>query len=549
MKIFTISENVLKGEKMMGKTISREMKWFMALLLILAFSLVLSIKGEAASYTLTLDNNWTNGIISTIGDADSYYFSINEAGFVKIVYQGLSIGDSNIQILDGNEIRVFEKGNVYTSSVSNPVMREYNLALEAGKYCIKVWGYGKCVGDYRLKGDFLPANSTEIEPNNSFDDAMELPNGESGSVCGFISRTDKVDFYKIQLPYDQKIKITYSSKIGDSYCEIWNADKVRLKRQIVSKASEESEQTFIYEKALKAGTYYIKIIPYTGSEGRYTLSWETEQLMVCISDITIKGNRTMNVGEYQYLSASVIPTNATDQSVRWASSNIAVATVDDNGRVCARKSGRTIITALAQDGSNERGICAITVGETDVPENFTTVKWVTKIAVSGNKKVAAGQKFTLKAKVSPANAANKAVTWVSSDQKVATVSAKGVVTAKMPGKTTIMVKAKDRNIISSKLTVIVLPKKMATPKVSSSSRKLKVTYTKQSGVSGYQVAYGLKKNFKRCKIVLAEKNKQSVLIKNLSKRKTYYTRVRSYIKVGSKTYYGKWSNVKKVKIK
>lgn len=50
---------------------------------------------------------------------------------------------------------------------------------------------------------------------------------------------------------------------------------------------------------------------------------------------------------------------------------------------------------------------------------------------------------------------------MSSDQKVATVSAKGVVTAKMPGKTTIMVKAKDRNIISSKLTVIVLPKKMA----------------------------------------------------------------------------------------
>ena len=244
----------------MKRIINREMKWFMAFVLTMAFSFMLNVKSEAASYSLPLNNNWVNGTISTIGDVDSYYFSINEAGFVKITYQGLSIGDSNIQILDEDEIIEFEKNNVYTSSTLNPITREYNLALEAGRYCIKVWGYGNCVGNYGVKGSFIAANNTEAEPNNSFDDAMEISNGMTGSICGFISRTDKVDFYKIQVPSDQKIKITYTSKINNSYCEIWSTDRIRLKRQNVNVTSAEEEKIFTYEKALKAGTYFIKII-------------------------------------------------------------------------------------------------------------------------------------------------------------------------------------------------------------------------------------------------------------------------------------------------
>lgn len=57
-----------------------------------------------------------------------------------------------------------------------------------------------------------------------------------------------------------------------------------------------------------------------------------------------------------------------------------------------------------------------------------------KIAVSGiSKKIAIGKKITLTAVVTPANAANKAVTWASSNTKYATVSNKGVVTMKKAG--------------------------------------------------------------------------------------------------------------------
>ena len=47
------------------------------------------------------------------------------------------------------------------------------------------------------------------------------------------------------------------------------------------------------------------------------------------------------------------------------------------------------------------------------------------------------------ATISPSNAANKNVTWSSSDQSVATIDSTGMVTPKGLGKTTITVKTSD----------------------------------------------------------------------------------------------------------
>jgi hypothetical protein len=59
---------------------------------------------------------------------------------------------------------------------------------------------------------------------------------------------------------------------------------------------------------------------------------------------------TIGVGFTTQLSASVTPANATNKSVSWSSSNIAVATVDDNGLVLAVAPGSAVITATTHDG-------------------------------------------------------------------------------------------------------------------------------------------------------------------------------------------------------
>ena len=78
-------------------------------------------------------------------------------------------------------------------------------------------------------------------------------------------------------------------------------------------------------------------------------------------------------------------------------------------------------------------------------------------------------------------------------------------------------------------------------------KKLTVKWKKVTGAKGYQLQYAMNKKFKKKKSVQTKKTKYT--IKKLKKKKTYYIRVRAYKMNGKKKVYGKWSTVKKVKIK
>ena len=78
-------------------------------------------------------------------------------------------------------------------------------------------------------------------------------------------------------------------------------------------------------------------------------------------------------------------------------------------------------------------------------------------------------------------------------------------------------------------------------------RKLVVRWNAVKDAKGYQLQYALNKKFKKKKSVQTKKTKYT--IKKLKKKKTYYIRVRAYKMNGKKKVYGKWSTVKKVKIR
>lgn len=67
------------------------------------------------------------------------------------------------------------------------------------------------------------------------------------------------------------------------------------------------------------------------------------------------------------------------------------------------------------------------------------------------------------------------------------------------------------------------------------------------GADGYQVQYATNKKFKQK--VSKSLKKTEVTIKNLEEKKTYYFRVRAYKLNGKEKVYGKWSGIKKVRIK
>ncbi len=143
--------------------------------------------------------------------------------------------------------------------------------------------------------------------------------------------------------------------------------------------------------------------------------------------------QTLAKGETLQLSAAVAPTNATEKTVVWTSSNPAIATVSATGLVTGRAAGQCTVTAAATDGSGKRVSCAVYVGK--------KVAGITLDVTS--KTLRAGSSFTLKAAFSPGDAANKAVSWTSSDAKIATISSTGVVKGLKSGTATITATTQD----------------------------------------------------------------------------------------------------------
>ncbi|MDY6046689.1 MAG: fibronectin type III domain-containing protein, partial [Anaerobutyricum sp.] len=82
-------------------------------------------------------------------------------------------------------------------------------------------------------------------------------------------------------------------------------------------------------------------------------------------------------------------------------------------------------------------------------------------------------------------------------------------------------------------------------------KRIKVTWKKQKiQTSGYQIQYGLKKNYKGAKILTIKgSNKTSATIKKLKGGKTYYVRIRTFKTSGTQNYVSGWSKSKKVKVK
>ena len=81
-----------------------------------------------------------------------------------------------------------------------------------------------------------------------------------------------------------------------------------------------------------------------------------------------KTSLTLDVGKSETLTATITPSNATDQNVTWSSNNKSVATVDTSGKVTAIKAGTATITATAADGSGEKATCTVTVTASPEPE-------------------------------------------------------------------------------------------------------------------------------------------------------------------------------------
>lgn len=162
-------------------------------------------------------------------------------------------------------------------------------------------------------------------------------------------------------------------------------------------------------------------------------------------------------GDSGKLAASFTPFDVTTKAVEWTSSDTGIIKVNADGTFQGIKPGKATVTATHKSGmssSIELEVLPIPVESVTVTSNWGSGKDFYK-----------KDKMTLTAEVLPANATNKAVSWSSSDESVATVTKAGVV--KATGAGTAVITATTSNGLTADYEVVVTP----------SPQRFKITYS------------------------------------------------------------------------
>lgn len=242
----------------------------------------------------------------------------------------------------------------------------------------------------------------------------------------------------------------------------------------------------------------------------------------------------------------VLSEKTTDGTITYSSSNPKVAAVDPStGKVTIKGGGTAAIMAYAAKGTN------YTSGST-----FCTIK-VTKrsntIKASNIRRTwyAKARKISINAKAS-----GKAQLKYSSSSKSVKVDKQGRITiaAKFTGSARITIRSSATagyNAATKSITVTVNPAGTTlTTAKNLSGRKAQITWKKNRYVTGYEIQYSVNKNFRSgSKKTVAGVSKTKYTLTKLQKNKTYYVRIRTYKKSGTKKYYSSWSKVKAVRIR
>ena len=202
----------------------------------------------------------------------------------------------------------------------------------------------------------------------------------------------------------------------------------------------EADVTVSVADANISSTTHIKVVILpTGVEAPETLSLE------------------LNGENSKALGAKMTPEDATEVKLAYESSDENVATVDENGVVTAVGVGEcTITTTIVADTTATAEDAGVDSEMLVVPENakvetkVTVGKAIESITLDSNEGVLSiGNTHTIKATVFPEDATDKAVTWKSSDESIATVDAEGNVTAKGTGNVTITAINSDGDVSST----------------------------------------------------------------------------------------------------
>ena len=277
--------------------------------------------------------------------------------------------------------------------------------------------------------------------SRSFGQPLELEDG--GGYSKMIARSGDVHWYAFTAARD-------GAAIAAAVPE---SDGLRLQSRLfdesgtlIAASDDLASGACALSAALETGrTYYLRLAAIGAGTGKYVLSMQRSAVTATPESVRLSaGALTVSGRDRSSLRAETLPAGVCPL-VFLSSTNPEVAAVRPDGSVLTHEPGQATIIAYAYGGAFAE--CSVTVTAAAV-EGVTLSADRTALAV--------GETAALTASLIPANATDRTVQFVSSDERVAVVDEAGTLTAVGEGEARIVAVTGD-GAFTDMLTVTVSP--------------------------------------------------------------------------------------------
>lgn len=310
-----------------------------------------------------------------------------------------------------------------------------------------------------------------------------------------------------------KTSFVYNGKNQRPYVTVKNGDEI---------IPRDCYALFYQEETIDVGSYSIEVWLKNGYEGSNEASYKITPKNITPS-VTLSKTSFIYNGKIQKPSVTVKDNNSTipksDYTVSYPSSSQNAGTY----KVTVKLKGNYSGTATASFMITPKKVTpSVTLSKTEYVYNGKVQKPSVTVKLGGTK--LAAQNYTL-------------------------TYPKGLINV---GTYTVTVKLKGNYSGSKAVSFKISPKPTSIISAIGSNDKISVKWKKQATqITGYQLQYSQNKNFTSGNktATIAKPGTVSKEISKPAKGKNYYVRIRTYKKVGTKTYYSSWSKAAYTAIK
>lgn len=391
------------------------------------------VEGETASLVATVlpEDAYDPSVVWSSSDES---VAKVEDGTVKAVKAGTAV--ITVTTVDGGLTATCDVTVI--AKVSGVVLNETSLDLVEGETAT-------------LKATVKPDNATNPEVVWSSDDES-VATVKDGVVTAVSAGKTTITVTTVDGGMTATCEVTVTAKVkgvtldvSSIYLEVGQSQTLKAtvkpdnasNKNVTWSSSDESVATVVdgTVTAVASGSAKVTV---TTEDGGFTASCDVVVAVLVKSVSIVPSSIELTEGDTYTLKAEIVPSNATNRRVTWSSDNQSVATVSSNGGVVtAVKAGSAVIKVRTDDGG-KTATCKVTVKAKEIPLRSVTI---TPTTLS----LTVGDRYTMAAKFTPANATNQKVYWSVEDETVASINDKGIVVALAAGKTKVIVTSDDGN--------------------------------------------------------------------------------------------------------